>query len=68
MKMTDKLMQTPVSYGGEILPLGQVWADVQKIAPNQVCADRYIQGLLLGTKLSVGGTIDRRQWEHLKDE
>ena len=49
-RLTDKLMQTPVNYGGEIVPLGQVWVELQKIAPNQACVDRYIQGLLSETK------------------
>ena len=49
-KLTNKLLQMPVNYGGAIVPLGQVYVDLQKIAPSQVCVDRYIQGLLLKTK------------------
>ena len=50
MKLTDRIMQTRVCYGGKIVSLGEVCIDLLKIAPNQKCVDRYIQGLLLSYK------------------
>ena len=51
MKLTDKFLAKKVNYGGEMIPLGQVWADILTVAPNVKCAERYIQGLLLRQEL-----------------
>ena len=37
-------------YGGELLPLRAIIKDLQRIAPNQACVDRYVQGLQRGSK------------------
>ncbi len=50
MKLQNKLLKTLVFYDGKVVPLGQVYVELQKIAPSQACLDRYIQGLLLKTK------------------
>jgi hypothetical protein len=35
-----------VMYGGQPMRLGDVIADLQRIAPSQAHVDRYLQGLL----------------------
>lgn len=37
-------------YGGEQLPLGAIMKNLQAIAPNQACVDRYVQGLQLAAE------------------
>ena len=43
----QKLLNRKYKYGGELLPLGVIVADLQENAPNQRCVDRYLQGLFL---------------------
>ena len=45
--MDAKFLNQKYMYGGEIMKLGSIIADLQQILPNQKCVDRYLQGLLL---------------------
>lgn len=46
MKIKE-LLQRRYCYGGKLCSLGSIIADLQKIAPNPQCVDRYLQGLFL---------------------
>lgn len=47
---TKEYLEQRFLYGGEIKKLGDIILDLQRIAPNQQCIDRYLQGLFLTQK------------------
>lgn len=44
---TKEYLQQKFIYGGELLPLGTIIVDLQRISLNQQCVDRYLQGMFL---------------------
>ena len=48
--ITSKFLNKKYQYGGRVLELSKIIIDLKKRAPNQLCVDRYVQGLLLSQK------------------